>query len=156
MKILISYFYQIRFFKPNMIPLSTAKWDPKWFHQNKSQDFQFKDKNGVWNGLRAEPFAPGPLCENLCTGPDGCTQTANDCLFLNTYKMQLRQLNFQDIYNRIVSIGEAVQKKEQFAEEPVVVLIVHEAPNNSCSERKSIQEWFQKNGYELKEFILGE
>lgn len=32
MKILISYFYQIRFFKPNMIPLSTAAFDPKWFH----------------------------------------------------------------------------------------------------------------------------
>lgn len=28
MKIYTSYFYMIRFMKPNMIPLSTAKWDP--------------------------------------------------------------------------------------------------------------------------------
>ena len=42
-----SYFYQIRNFKPNMIPLSTALWDPKWFHKNKGHSFQFKDKNGV-------------------------------------------------------------------------------------------------------------
>ena len=33
MKIYTSYFYQIRFFKPNMIPLSTAKYDPSWFHK---------------------------------------------------------------------------------------------------------------------------
>ena len=37
MKIMTSYFYAIRFFKPNMIPISTAKWDPKWYHQNKGQ-----------------------------------------------------------------------------------------------------------------------
>lgn len=29
MKIKISYFYMIRFFKPNQIPISTAVWDPK-------------------------------------------------------------------------------------------------------------------------------
>lgn len=153
MKIMISYFYQIRFFKPNMIPLSTAKWDPKWFHQNKNQDFQFKDKNGVWNGLRADPFAPGPLCEGLCSGLEKCQQSADNCLFLSTYKMQLRQLDFQDIYNRIVTIGKSVQEKEQFSEEPIVVLIVHESPENNCSERKPIQEWFQENGYILEEFI---
>ena len=62
MKIMTSYFYQIRFMKQNYIPLSTAIWDPKWFHQNKGQDFQFKDKNGVWNGLRAEIFMPGKEC----------------------------------------------------------------------------------------------
>ena len=48
MKIMTSYFYQIRFFKPYMIPLSTAKWDPKWFHRNQGQNYQFKDKNGEW------------------------------------------------------------------------------------------------------------
>lgn len=29
MKIRTSYFYQIRNFKKNMIPVSTAMWDPK-------------------------------------------------------------------------------------------------------------------------------
>ena len=32
MKIRISYFYQVRNFKPNMIPMSTAISDPAWFH----------------------------------------------------------------------------------------------------------------------------
>ena len=31
-KVQTSYFYQIRNFTPNMVPLSTAMWDPK-FHE---------------------------------------------------------------------------------------------------------------------------
>lgn len=155
MKIMTSYFYQIRFFKPYMIPLSTAKWDPKWFHRNQGQSYQFKDKNGVWNGLRAEPFAPGPLCEGLCSGPEGCASTANNCMFLKTYKMQLEHLDFQNILSRIESIGNAVKEREKFQEEPVVILIVHEAFGNHCSEREPIQEWFAENGYPIEEFQAG-
>lgn len=152
MKIMISYFYQIRFFKPNMIPLSTAKWDPKWFHQNKNQNFQFKDKNGVWNGLRAEPFAPGPMCEGMCNGPEYCNNKSSDCTFLNTYLMQLHSLNFEDILHRIENISNAVKEKEGFEEEPIAILIVHEATSNLCSERIPIIKWFKENGYELEEF----
>lgn len=32
MKFYISYFYAVRFMKPNTVALSTAMWDPKWFH----------------------------------------------------------------------------------------------------------------------------
>ena len=61
MKVYTSYFYKIRFFKPNMIPISTAIWDPKWYHQNQGSDHWFIDKNGVINGLRAPVFAPGEV-----------------------------------------------------------------------------------------------
>ena len=149
-----SYFYQIRFFTPNMIPLSTAVWDPRWFHQNTGdQKVQWKDKNGVWNGLRAEPFAPGPLCDNLCRGPEYCDGgDPMKCAFLRTYRTQLDQLDFKDIIKRIYTIGKAVQEREGFEEEPIVVLIVHEATSNPCSERRVIQEWFRDNGYPIKEF----
>ncbi len=148
-----SYFYQIRNFTPNMIPLSTALWDPKWFHKNKGHNFQFKDKNGIWNGLRAEPFKPGPACENLCRGPEYCnTKNPNSCAFLKKYKEQLDNLDFNDIYNRILSIGKQVQEREKFAEEPIVVFIVYEAPKNPCSERVMIQKYFQEHGIEIKEF----
>ncbi len=145
-----SYFYKIRFMKPNYIPLSTAKYDPWWF---KHQGRQWKDKNGVWNGLRAEPFAPGPLCDQLCRGPEYCDSgDPHQCLFLKTYRKQLDQLDFKDIIKRIYSIGKQVQEKEGFTEEPVIVLIVYEATNNQCSERRVIQEWFKDNGYEIEEF----
>lgn len=153
MQILISYFYQIRFFKPNMIPLSTAVWDPQWFHQGKGHNYQFKDKNGVWNGIRANDFMPGAECEGLCSGPKSCsTSNPLDCPFLNTYRKQLNKLDFQNIMSRFEKLGKAVQEKEQFEEEPIIVLIVYETPTNPCSERGPIIDWFKANGYDLKEF----
>ena len=151
MKIMISYFYQIRFFSHNMIPLSTAMWDPRWYHANRRQDYRFKDKNSVWNGLRAEPFVPGPLCNGLCAG-DYSIRHPQDCAFLKTYKKQLDQLNFNEMLQRFERLGNFIKKQEQFIEEPIMVLIVHEAPNNPCSERWPLIEWFKENGYELKEF----
>ena len=154
MYIMTSYFYQIRFFTPNMIPLSTAIGDPLWFHQGtRDKSIQFKDKNGVWNGLRAEPFAPGPLCSSLCRGPEYCNDgDPQYCDFLRKYRTQLDQLDFKEIIKRIYNIGKAVQEKEGFAEEPIVVLIVHEATDNPCSERRVIHEWFRDNGYSITEF----
>ena len=50
MKLRLSYFYQIRNFKPNMIPMSTALSDPAWYHDFKDKDYIFarlSDKNVV-------------------------------------------------------------------------------------------------------------
>lgn len=153
MYIMTSYFYQIRFFTPNMIPLSTAVWDPKWYHQNRDQKWQWKDKNGVWNGLRAEEFAPGPLCEGLCRGPECCeTGSPQHCQFLRQYRKQLDSLDFKDIIKRIYDLGKKVQDVEKFENEPVIVFIVHEATSNPCSERRVIQEWFADHGYPIREF----
>lgn len=66
MKIALSYFYQIRHFKKYMIPVSTAAWDPAWFHINGEKDSVYKDKNGIYNGLRFNELAPGKSCNNLC------------------------------------------------------------------------------------------
>ena len=154
MQIMTSYFYQIRNFTPNMIPLSTAMWDPKWFHQNKGQKYQFKDKNGVWNGLRAEPFVPGPLCNHLCRGPEFChTKDPACCPFLKKYREQLDRLDINNILNRVSFIGNQIQQLEGFTEEPIIVFIVHEAPQNLCSERIVIQQWFRDNDVCVQEFV---
>lgn len=153
MKIMTSYFYQIRFFTPNMIPLSTAKWDPKWFHQGRGQAYQWKDKRGVWNGLRAEPFVPGASCDGLCRGPQFCQEhDPAYCAFLRCYRGQLNRLDFTHILDQIDKVGKRIQEMEGFQEEPVVVLIVHEATSNPCSERRIIQQWFRDNGYPIEEF----
>ena len=149
MQIYTSYFYQVRFMKPYMIPLSTAIWGPKWFKQGKP----WKDKNGVWNGLKADVFAPGPMCEGLCRGPETCeTRSPQKCLFLNTYRYQLDLLDFNDVVARCERIGNYIKSLENFSEEPVIMLLVHEAPQNPCSERRVIQEWFAANGKEVKEW----
>ena len=82
MKISTSYFYQIRFFTRNMIPVSTAIWDPKWFHTGNNIG-EYRDKNGVWNGIRM------PILSPLKIAPDTCSQCVvkdpSDCKFQNSY-----------------------------------------------------------------------
>lgn len=139
--------------KPYMIPLSTAKFDPKWFFNFQKQGYVWKDKNGVYNGLRAPMFAPGPMCENLCRGKESCeTRSPQNCLFLKTYRYQLDQLNFDDIIQRCESMGKKIQSIEKFFEEPVILFLVHEAPDNLCSERRIIQEWFASHGVKVEEW----
>jgi hypothetical protein len=155
MKIMTSYFYQIRFFTPNMIPLSTAVWDPSWFFNNQKQGYQWKDKRGVWNGLRAEPFVPGAECNGLCRGPETCNSGGpHNCPFLKKYREQLDKLDYEEILQRFETLGENVQKEGGwFDKEPILVLIVHEAYDNPCSERWVIQDWFKDHGYPIEEFI---
>ena len=154
MKIYTSYFYQVRFFKPYIVPLSTALWDPKWFHNFKGQHYIFKDKNGVYNGLRAEMFAPGPSCEGDCRGIEVCKiKDYKSCDFLKHYREQLNQLNIDDILKRCENIGNKIKEREHFVEEPIICFLVHEAPQNPCSERQVIQNWFNDNGVEVTEWI---
>jgi len=153
MEIYTSYFYQIRFMKPHMIPLSTARFDPRWYYKNKKQGTDRKDKNNVYNGLRASVFAPGPLCENLCRGPETCdTHDPTKCLFLKTYRYQLDQLDFNDVIARCERMGNYIKSLENFSEEPVIILLVHEAKDNPCSERRVIQEWFAAHGKQVTEW----
>ena len=83
MKIYTSYFYKIRFFKPNMIPISTAMWDPKWYHANQKQDHWFVDKNGVINGLRASVFAPGEVATAVSTCGPLCDKNFEKHMLIN-------------------------------------------------------------------------
>lgn len=143
-----SYFYQVRFFRPNMIPLSTAKWDPKWFHDFRGPGYTFIDKNGVINGLRAEPFAPGPQCDNLCRGIATCSnQNPLGCQFLCEYANQLSHLNVDAMMERCRRLAEKVRLLNGFTGDPIYVFLVHEAPDNPCSERVVIQNYFNSRGY---------
>lgn len=154
MKFYTSYFYAIRFMKPYQIPLSTAVWDPKWFHDFHNQSYTFIDKNGVVNGIRAEMLAPGPECSGDCAGPEGnvCDGDPRACVFQLKYKIQLNKIDFNDFLNRCKKLGEKIKNDLGFAEEPEFMLIVHEAPDNMCSERNPLQNWVRANGYEIKEF----
>ena len=152
MKIVTSYFYKIRFFTPNIIPLSTAVWDPKWFHRGQGKDFMFYDKRGVLNGLRCEVFMPDSSCNDLCCGHESCSNEPLSCEFLKAYRRQLDRLNFNKVIEMLNAISECVQKEIGFNEEPVIALIVHEASSNPCSERVALHQWFKDNHYDIQEF----
>lgn len=150
-KIYTSYFYKMRFFDETYLPVSTAVWDPKWFHDGKGNSYSFK-KNGVWHGLRTQELQPGPTCEGLCHGPKECTCNSENCEFLQTYRAQLDAINFPDFLRRMITTSEKFQKMEGLAAPPSIVLLVYEAPTNPCSERGPIQQWFKDNGVNIEEF----
>lgn len=152
MKIYTSYFYQIRFFTPNMIPVSTAVWDPKWFHDNQGPEHVFIDKRGVINGVRAPALHPGEALEGSCAGPKNCTDDPLHCSFLQGYVEQLNKLDCDDYVHRLENLGNKLKRGARFEGEPVIVLIVYEAPNNMCSERGALQKWLSMNGYEVSEW----
>ena len=141
----ISYFYQIRNFKPNQLPVSTALWDPKWYHENKDQNHIFVDKNGVLNGLRIPELSP-----IQASGCGECTDKNPEvCQFMKQYKEQLENTDFYEI---IYKLTDYAKKYLRWAIEGDIILIVHEAPTNPCSERAALQEYFDRFGYDLPEF----
>lgn len=155
MKIATSYFYQIRFFKPNMIPISTAMWDPKWFHNFKSNDSTFVDKNGVINGLRSELFMADKQYD---CGTDRCQEKGKtpdipNCKFMTEYYNKLKSTSVEDKMQELERICKEAQSQLGFKEEPIAVLIVFEVVENICSERKMIQKYFEENGIDCKELI---
>jgi len=147
-----SYFYQIRFFKPYMIPLSTALWDPKWYHSNYGNDYKFYDKNGVINGLRIPQFMPQMKSDGICLGTVKCeTKNPFECKFLQNYYEQLCNLDFDRTIAMFERLAQAYKAKRNLKEDPVIVLIVYEPPKKLCSERIMIHKWFLEHGYPIKE-----
>lgn len=156
MKIYTSYFYQIRFFKPHQIPISTADWDPTWFHDFKGQDHVWKDKNGVWNGIRLEILNPSHCCSILPPECVGCSKESKyieRCSFLKDYREGLHtKLKFNELLECITKMADYFQHLEGFTDEPEIIFILHESPNNPCSERVPIQELFKEHGIEVTEW----
>lgn len=150
-KVYISYFYQIRNMKPYMIPLSTAVWNPKWY----VKDYGFHlDKNGVINGLRCMELVPGSQCNSLCRGTEVCTiKDPTKCSFLRKYKEQLDAIDFNKFmeelgYHLRHLERHFMQKDNEF----IPIFIVYETPDNPCSERTVIMDWFRRNNVECIEF----
>lgn len=150
MKIAVSYFYQIRHFKSYMIPVSTACFDPKWYH---TEDYgKYIDNRNVVNGFRCERLHPDNTCANLCKGIFNCsTKDPYSCEFLKKYRQQLNNLDFKSVMQELEDIASKVKDRLKFEEEPIIVLIVYETPVNPCSERSSLIEWFRNNGVEISE-----
>lgn len=153
MRIYTSYFYMVRFMKSHHIPLSTAVWDPKWFHNFQGQDAMFIDKRGVLNGVRASMFAPDDTCKDLCRGREHCNPPDPDnCMFLRNYSVQLRKMDANKFMEYLQFISDNFTQLLHLDREPVFILLLHEDPHNPCSERWPLQKWFRDAGIEVTEW----
>lgn len=150
MKIYTSYFYQIRNFPPNLIPLSTAIWPPKWFVHD---GHAWKDRRSVINGIEAKMFAPQPnndWCLH-CSAEKRASYDGDFCPFKIKYYYQLQQLDFCSVWQRFIALANKIKSKEGY-DDVDFALMLHEAPGNTCSERPMIQRWFRENGNPIWEW----
>lgn len=155
MKIFISYFYQIRFMPNNLIPVSTAIWDPIWYHDSMGTDHIYQDNSGRIIGLRIPELSPIKVhSEPHCS--KGCLQNPDSCGFKSKYYQYLCELDFNKLMDHITEISKMSQGVLELNELPDVCLLVHEATNNKCSERESIIKYFNNYGVIVTEWTPNE
>lgn len=179
MKIYISYFYKVRFMKSNLLPVSTAKWDPDWFHHKPGTgmyDFKtgkqlknyglYLDKNNVLNGMRIENLvfpeekfnelksSNTIVCTPTCSYRD-CIDSKNWCPFMIMYKEYLDGLNFDDMIFLLKTYVENYKYQYNVKGNVDVVLLVHEPSACKCAERPVLKKWFKEHGVTLHEWQGG-
>ena len=160
MEIYITSFNYIRYFTPNMIPISTAGgsgW-PWWLlkaDKHKEGDF-YLNKNNVMIGIQEESLSfPKEQFEQLdepCQKDCPYKDKAPNCQFMKAYYNYLSTLDFKHTINEFERIAEDVRKVNNYKGDPIIVLLVYEAATCICAERPCLQHWFKDNGYELKEW----
>ena len=153
-KFKVSYFARIRKFAPNEIPVSTAQWDPKWFHPAHNPKGVYLDKRNVINGLRVDPFVPNGH-SGCCPGPRECLWEPDKCNATMFLREQYSKLNYGEIMSRFANLELRLREKfPHLAEYPELtfVFIVYEKPDNECSERHTIRWWFENMGFALPEW----
>ena len=138
-RIVTSYFYQIRNFTPNIIPVSTALSDPIWFRPKEGKEY-YIDKRGVICGLRYEPLIVQRY--GTCSCPCEERVGAPACPTMIEYEQLLHSL--VDKEKTLKAFEYCCNKFNA----DTIALIVYEAPNNPCSERWALQKFF--NCEELK------
>ena len=134
MKINTSYFYQIRNFTPNMIPVSTAISDPEWYRPPEGKEYYF-DKRGIVCGLRYEPLIVQTQGNHMCPCEDRDILKGK-CPCMKEYLQLLNSLI--DKEKTLKAFEYCLNKFNA----NTIVLIVYEAPNNPCSERYALQKFF--------------
>ncbi len=148
MKIYTSYFYQIRNFTPNMIPVSTALSDPAWYHPPEGKEY-YIDKRGIVCGLRYEPLIVQRECGMACPCED--RHLAPACPTMLEYEAALNALVDKERTLKAFEFCCNKFKKElNLKEEPIICLMVYEAPSNLCSERIALQRFFQCQELQIK------
>ena len=151
----VSYFQQLRYFDQTCIPVSTAYFDPKWLNTQNGKHC-YVNENNVLVGIREESFlmSEEETPEEMCSGkPCQYESKWPHCQFLDAYWKHLQKIDFDGyLIPELTRIAEDVRKITHYEGEPKIILMVHEKPDNHCSERLGLVRLFKEHGIELKEW----
>jgi len=155
MKYFISYFQQLRFFDKTCIPIDTSVWAPKWLDPSNGKK-QYLNENQVMIGIKEESFlmTEDEIPEEMCSGrPCPYESKWPHCQFLDAYWKHLQKIDFDGyLIPELNRIAKEVRKITHYEGEPKIILMVHEKPDNHCSERLGLVRLFKEHGIELKEW----
>lgn len=121
-KIFTSYFYQVRFFNRNLIPVSICSKDPEWFRgfnyyklRPNQKSISVGEAAGNWGKEYAEAYK----------------------------QFVLSQFNPHDIYSELLQFA---KKENQH-----VIILGYEVPSDRYSERFIVSDWLNSAGYCIRE-----
>jgi hypothetical protein len=145
-----AYFSQIKYFYNNDIPISVMNFDPRWYHNGMmTQEEQFIDSRGIYNGLRCDPLIPSEDWLYTCMSPKWCKETPQTCQFCKLYYNQLSALNFNELMFRFSNLAENMKQLLMLQRHPRICLMFSESQYRPCGQKYIIEKWFHENGKEI-------
>ena len=155
MQYYITYFQNVRYLTEEYIPIDTSMWAPKWLDPSNGKRQYINDKN-VLIGIKEESFlmSENELPEEMCSGkPCPYMNKHPHCQFLEAYWKHLQKIDFHGyLIPELNRLADEVKKITNYKGEPKIILLVHEKPDNLCSERLGLIKLFAQNGIKLIEY----
>lgn len=138
----------------SILPVSVARKDPWWFHNNATKTTVFTDKRGIVNGIRCDDLRfPGGVYSALRMDGEDCSQDCPfkgmECPYRREYRAYLGySLDFERLMESFRKLCQEYGKED-------IALLVYENPKSPCGERPVLKELFQQHGVELEEWVPG-
>ena len=135
----------VRHFKANQIGVSTAIWKPKYWSYG-------QNKYGSVTGIEEKSLSPSYI-DQFCSHDCRYKELLPVCPFIKAYTDYLKTVDFNNyLLPEFERIAEDVRKINNFEGEPEIILLVYETPDNPCSERGPLMEYFKAHGVIVEEY----
>ena len=95
------------------------------------------------------PKTIDPVCSKDCQ----FKKDLPNCPFLTAYRNYLDTVDFNYLMTEFKRIAEDVKKINNYEGEPEIILLVYETPDNPCSERQPLIDYFEKHGIKIEEYV---
>ena len=91
--------------------------------------------------------------EQYCSKECPYKKDLPNCHFLTAYRNYLNTVDINYLLSEFKRIAEDVKKINNYEGEPEIILLVYETPDNPCSERQPLIDYFEKHGIKTEEYV---